>query len=617
MALILVACSCQNNSNIGNEDPVDEGSADAFDDSKYSKGLKFISNGDGTCYVSGIGTCNDAIVLIPPQSPSGDKVTAIGDSAFYLNRKITSVVIPDSVTRIENDAFDGCANVTSFSIPDSVTHIGEAAFANCHSITSFTIPKGITKIEKAIFAYCENLETVVIHKDVTSIVSSAFYSCPSLKAISVAPENECFTDLDGNLYTKDGKTLLIYAIGKTESAFAIPEGVNIIGEDAFNGSESLVSVIIPSSVTEIQNGAFEWCESLASVECQAGLITIGDYAFSYCRSLLEISLPDSVTTIGEKAFGGCDKLCSVEIPASVTHIGESAFGGCDALVNIFVAEQNKNYKDIDGNIYTKDEKVIIQYASGKANREFIIPESVTRIADGAFKGCVNLVTVDIPGGVTSIGYAAFYSCKSLMSIEIPDGITVIEGETFGECDSLTSVTLPKGVTSIGEFAFGWSDSLESIYLPISLTNIGYGAFSGCTLLKDVYYPGSQTDRYTLITIEQGNEIFARATFHYNYVIYVDEIEIIDENCFYKQDGTKYIFLYPDEEGKREYQIVWKLTPENATNSNVDFIYDYMNTNVTVDQNGLVSFSDIGTITVTVMANDGSGKSDSISIYFVQ
>ena len=42
---------------------------------KYSEGLKFTSNGDGTCSVSGIGTCTDTEIVIPPVSPMGDAVT--------------------------------------------------------------------------------------------------------------------------------------------------------------------------------------------------------------------------------------------------------------------------------------------------------------------------------------------------------------------------------------------------------------------------------------------------------------------------------------------------------------------------------------------------------------
>ncbi len=61
-------------------------------DKYYSPGLAFTSNGDGTCYVSGIGDCNDTDIIIPSTSPDGDSVTGIGDSAFCEYTDLTSVV---------------------------------------------------------------------------------------------------------------------------------------------------------------------------------------------------------------------------------------------------------------------------------------------------------------------------------------------------------------------------------------------------------------------------------------------------------------------------------------------------------------------------------------------
>ena len=72
---------------------------------RVSEGLEFTSNGDGTCYVSGIGNCVDVDISIPKVSPDGDIVTGIG-----------------------NYAFDGYAGIESLDIPDTVTSIGEDIF---------------------------------------------------------------------------------------------------------------------------------------------------------------------------------------------------------------------------------------------------------------------------------------------------------------------------------------------------------------------------------------------------------------------------------------------------------------------------------------------------------
>ena len=102
---------------------------------------------------------------------------------------------------------------------------------------------------------------------------------------------------------------------------------------------------------------------------------------------------------------------------------------------------------------------------------------------------------------------------------------------------------------------------------------------------------------------------------FNEIIYVSQIEIIEPNASFTSDGTKYIVLSPDENGKREYQLVWTVSPDNATNNSVTFNYDKQKTNVSVDENGLVTFTSKGSVDVSVTAADGTSQSDTIKIIF--
>ena len=86
-----------------------------------SQGLDFTSNGDGTCYVNGIGSCTDTDIVIPSTSPEGDTVVKIGGFAFYKIKQLTSVMIPNSVTVISTFAFNGCQSLQSVIIPDRAT----------------------------------------------------------------------------------------------------------------------------------------------------------------------------------------------------------------------------------------------------------------------------------------------------------------------------------------------------------------------------------------------------------------------------------------------------------------------------------------------------------------
>ena len=80
-------------------------------DNKIKKSkLEFVSNGDGTCYVSGLGACKDKDVMIP-LTYNGECVTGIGEQAFYKKSDLTSVTIPDTVAVIGELAFYNCTGL--------------------------------------------------------------------------------------------------------------------------------------------------------------------------------------------------------------------------------------------------------------------------------------------------------------------------------------------------------------------------------------------------------------------------------------------------------------------------------------------------------------------------
>ena len=120
------------------------------------------------------------------------------------------------------------------------------------------------------------------------IGEKVFESCVSLCEINVSEGNEHYCSIDGNLYSKDRKTLIQYAIGKKAEAFAIPESVTKINSFAFGDSQNLLSIIVPNSVENI-----------------------GRWAFAGCNSLTEITIPRAVKSIGRKVFVHRGKLWTV------------------------------------------------------------------------------------------------------------------------------------------------------------------------------------------------------------------------------------------------------------------------------------------------------------------
>lgn len=508
-----------------------------------------------------------------------NSVTNIGNSAFYDCNNLTSIVIPDgvrfiadsafssciSLTRIElsnnvtnigNSAFNDCYNLKSIELPNSVTKIGDEAFYGCSNLTNINIPNTVTSIGDKAFNECYNLTNINIPNSVTNIGISPFNICTSLKSINVSENNNYYKSIGGNLFSKDGKTLIKYVNNKDESSYIIPNSVKSVAECAFSGDINLTNINIPNSVTSIGDEAFSECTNLTSIEIPNSVTSIGKGAFSF-TSLTSIVIPNSVTSIGERAFSGCSSLTNIELPPNLLSIGAYSFDGCTNLANINIPDSTTcieigafsccyNLKSITlpfiGNKLNDSNNNHFGYifgASSYFNNDDFAPQSLkeviitggTSVGECAFKGCTSLTSITIPDSVTSIGKNVFSGCTSLTSITLPflgsklndtfndhlgyifgGGIfsdngtcvprslkeVIITGGTnigdyaFNDCESLIYITIPDSVTSIGDGAFKRCTSLTSIEIPDSVTSIGLGAFNDCESLTSIEIPDSIT-----------------------------------------------------------------------------------------------------------------------------
>ena len=296
---------------------------------------------------------------------------------------------------------------------------------------------------------------------------------------------------------EDKKSYSITGIGTCEDVdLILPDIYNKllvtrIANGAFKECTNLTSIEIPDTITTIGYRAFYHCENLAFKEfgnCKylgnqnnsyhALIETVGlnyetydinkdtkliaDRAFSNCTAVTSIVIPEGVIAMGENVFLKTHCLARVEIPDSLIKMGEYAFSNCSGLNTISVSENNTVYKSIDGNLYTKDGKMLIKYATGKTEKTFKIPDGVTTVGDEAFHNCQGLTNVEIPQSVTSLGKYVFSNCNNLTSVIIPDGITEIKMSTFHTCSNLTSVVIPDNVKKIDKVAFTNCINLKNI-----------------------------------------------------------------------------------------------------------------------------------------------------------
>lgn len=96
----------------------------------------------------------------------------------------------------------------------------------------------------------------------------------------------------------------------------------------------ITALIIDAGVTHIGNDAFLGCTSLLTVTFSDDVQTIGSNAFTGCTGLSTLLLPDSVTTLGAGAFSGCSSLTNVTLGSGIASVGNNAFSGCGMLYDI-------------------------------------------------------------------------------------------------------------------------------------------------------------------------------------------------------------------------------------------------------------------------------------------
>ena len=121
--------------------------------------------------------------------------------------------------------------------------------------------------------------------------------------------------------------------------------------------------------------------------------------------------------------------------------------------------------------------------------QFFEGKTVVAVADNAFRGNSQIVSIKLPATVTVIGKSAFAWCRSLETV-IGGGLLEIGAKAFVGCDNLTDLGLGKRLKRIGAKAFAYCPSLTSAYLPDSVCEMGVSVFEGCRNLDTVALPNS-------------------------------------------------------------------------------------------------------------------------------
>ncbi len=232
--------------------------------------------------------------------------------------------------------------------------------------------------------YSESIRTLTFEDGITRIGKQAFFTC---------------SNLDGSL--------------------TIPNTVTSIGKYAFSGLNFTGTLQLSENLTTIEDEAFYSCDGFSgTLSIPSSVRTIGELAFAHCYGFEKIVIPNGVTSIGEAAFEFCYGVDrgSLTVPASVSSLGAFAFSHMGGITEFLVESGNTHYSVKDGVLFDKTQRTLVMYPDEKAGSQYIIPDGVTEIADGAFEDSGNSVWVEnlrsvvFPASISKIGYFAFVNC---------------------------------------------------------------------------------------------------------------------------------------------------------------------------------------------------------------
>ena len=426
-------------------------------------------------------------------------VTSIGESAFWYNKNIKSVNIPESVTDIGVEAFKCCDGLTAVQLPEGLKRIPREIFLDCRKLESVGIPSSVRAIDEQAFSNCISLASLNLPAGLNYIGRYAFQNTPWYSTqYNEAP--------NGLFYI--GPLLVGYKGDVPTGELVIKEGTTCIGYQAFNYCTGLTSVTIPKSLTHVDYRAFYNCVGLTAVHitdlaawckiefqwddasCSSnplfnahhlylngeevtdlvipdGVTSIGRYSFDNCTGLTSVTIPEGVTRICSNAFRSCSNLTSVTIPPSVTIIESMPFLWCKNLavhISDLAAWCSISFQAAS-DVFYHDARL---YLNGEEVKDLVIPDGVASIGSWSFMNCSYLTSVTIPESVTKIGEAAFYECSSLTDVYCyADNVPTTRYDAFKE-NLIATATLhvPAGSIDLYKTTSPWSEFGNIVEIPL-------------------------------------------------------------------------------------------------------------------------------------------------------
>lgn len=397
----------------------------------------------------------------------------IEEEAFYGDKSIGKVVLPDDVKEIHAKAFAN-SSLSEINLPDSLTYIDNSAFDGPDKV-SITASEGtyayqwaetngytlngddVIKVEEIEFNY----DDYIFQQISVTMEKGEVANVYDWVEITVKPNNATNKQL---YWTSSNPS--VATINRTTGQIVAKElGETVFTASAADGSgvqsdpiELTVEIAAPKNFNVKINGQtaeLSWTTDpdVTQYEVEWSRVNyLEDYHHEYS---------DGITMTISGLYPNC--VYSFTLFANVKTLDGETVSRNSVSLEATTGEDPDPIPDPDLLEYSSLDNFVIE--DGRITKyvgnggDVAVPrrdrsgKRIAYIGRRAFEKCNTLTSVTIPNGIIDIEYRAFADCSNLQNVTISDGLINIDNDAFRGCSNLKSITIPSSVTLIASGAF--------------------------------------------------------------------------------------------------------------------------------------------------------------------
>ncbi|MCR5032700.1 MAG: leucine-rich repeat protein, partial [Lachnospiraceae bacterium] len=382
-------------------------------------------------YISSQYATTSTVNNVVTYSIHNDSSSANPKGAFSDNGNLVSLTIPSSIQGIGNYAFYGCTALQTITFSDAIKVIGFSAFENCTSLNTVNLgaAANIDTIGQRCFKDDRMLTSFTVPIKVATICDQAFMGCTALN-------NFDFSQTNQNV---------------------------VLGQEVFRGCTALQNMTLPQYLSNVGVGTFKECTNLMTVDFPSTFSnnSVPISIFQSCTGLRRITCNNASTKFvgvpAATAGGYHYDIHSFIEDYSADNVDDFYFEGYSSSgIHDLCTDNSIAFKYLDQDLYEKvikdnsDHRFTYQVNSDNV----LVNVTITNSTGGAASGTFDL---DIPDGIGPYGIATigsrFQGNTQIESVVIPQTVSTIESGAFKGCYNLEKVTFETDTVAIGEDAF--------------------------------------------------------------------------------------------------------------------------------------------------------------------